>query len=115
MKISYKKMPQLYLKTGDVIGDEEGNIIQDDWEVFRETIRKQYEYLLCVIGQERPLINGKRRSFTNITMGEIAEYCGFDNCYYLSLNQFIYLEKEWGYAMVDWNHEYEGGEYGSSK
>tara|TARA_R110002096_G_scaffold209394_1_gene396554 strand:+ start:113 stop:436 length:324 start_codon:yes stop_codon:yes gene_type:complete len=78
----------------------------NDNEFCIDSFAKEREFLLCLIGQERPLINGKRREYTNIPTGEIAEYCGLEGGYNLLLNEYIYLEK-WDYAFVDWKHEYE--------
>ena len=75
-------------------------------ELCIDSFSKEREFLLCLIGQERPLINGKRREYMNIPTGEIVEYCGLEGGYDFHLNQYIYLEK-WDYAFVDWKHEYE--------
>ena len=75
---------------------------EDNWTQFRETMAKQDELLLCVIGQEMPLINGKRRNFNNIQQGDIADKYGFKSTWDMNISILSILEKEWGYAKIEW-------------
>ena len=93
---------EIYLKMGDF--DEDGG------KMFRETLAKQSELLLCIIGQEMPLINGKRRKFDNIEQGSIYYEYGFESTWDMNISILSILEKEWGYAKIKY-----GEEYGSSK
>ena len=38
-----------------------GNPEEDDWGMFREVNNKEDELHLCILGQEMPLIDGKRK------------------------------------------------------
>ena len=73
---------------------------------FRETFRKRGELLLCLAGQERPLIDGRRRDISNVEIGKIEKHFGFKYPLDFSITIGNVLEKEWGYAKIEWR-EYD--------
>tara|TARA_R100000655_G_scaffold103136_2_gene149377 strand:+ start:401 stop:748 length:348 start_codon:yes stop_codon:yes gene_type:complete len=87
--------------------DSELDTEDDNWVQFRETMAKQNELFLCIIGQEMPLIDGiaKRKKWDNINQGVIAEKYGFDSTWNMNITILSILEKEWGYAKIDWGND----------
>ena len=76
----------------------------DKWVQFRETRAKENELLLCIIGQEMPLMEGyaKRSKWDNIPYSIIANYYGFESSYHLNITIDSILEQEWRYAKIEW-------------
>ena len=87
--------------------DSELDTDDDNWVQFRETCAKENELILCIIGQEMPLIDGiaKRTKWDNIPFSIIANEYGFESCYYMNITLFSILEKEWGYAKIEWGEK----------
>ena len=84
-----------YLLESD-LDTEEDNYVQ-----LRETFDKEKELMLCLAGQQRPLIDGKRRDITNVEMGEINKHFDFKPLDFTITIGNI-LEREWGYAKIEW-------------
>ena len=84
--------------------DSELDTEDDNWVQFRETFAKENELLLCIIGQEMPLMDGfaKRKKWDNIEYGFIAEKYGFESVWDMNITILSILEKEWGYAKIEW-------------
>ena len=87
-----------------LLWDSELDNDDDKWVQFRETSAKEHELLLCIIGQEMPLIEGiaKRRKWDNIPYSIIANKYGFESSYHMNITLYSILEKEWGYAKIEW-------------
>ena len=84
--------------------DSELDTDDDKWVQFRETFAKENELLLCIIGQEMPLMEGyaKRSKWDNIPYSIIANKYGFESSYHMNITIYSILEKEWGYAKIEW-------------
>ena len=93
------KVTEIYYNLGDP--EEDGG------KVFRETMAKEDELYLCILGQEMPLINGKRKKYNNITMGEICEKGRFGSCCDMNMSVICILENEWGYAKIQHGEKYD--------
>ena len=91
-----KKFKSISYLTESDLDTEEDNHVQ-----FRETYRKERELFLCLAGQERPLINGRRRDICNVELGKIHKHFGFKHPLDLTITIGSVLEKEWGYAKIE--------------
>ena len=54
-----------------------------------------------------PLIDGKRKSYNNITMGDICKKGGFKSCWDMNISILNVLESDWGYAKIIYKDEEE--------
>ena len=97
--VNNEDYPHFYL-----LLDSDLDTKDDNWVQFRETWEKENELLLCIIGQEMPLIDGfaKRRKWNNINYGIIADKYGFKCVFDMNITIYTILEKEWGYAKIEW-------------
>ena len=84
--------------------DSELDTDDDKWVQFRETFAKENELLLCIIGQEMPLMEGiaKRSKWDNIPYSIIANKYGFESTWDMNITIYSILEKEWRYAKIEW-------------
>lgn len=80
---------------------------EDDGKIMRETMAKENELYLCILGQVMPLVNGNRRKWNSISMGDFCKIGGFESCWDMSVTIAHILESEWGYAKVIYGEEYE--------
>tara|TARA_Y100001938_G_scaffold76691_1_gene106130 strand:+ start:348 stop:644 length:297 start_codon:yes stop_codon:yes gene_type:complete len=78
---------------------------EDKFVQFRETFNKEKELKLCLAGQERPLIDGKRRDVDNVPFEKIDEHFGFKHPFDFIITIGSVLEKEWGYAKIEWEKQ----------
>ena len=96
-----KKMP-FYVRTHN------NNYIGINKEQFLEDIKKGYskELLLCLLGEEKPLINGKREYFEDIPNKDILKKCKIKSNWDKELSFAIILEDEWQNCEINYGEEY---------
>ena len=71
-----------------------------------EFFYKQRELYLCILGQERPLISGKRKHHQNVILRDYCEIGSFETCWDMHLTMYSILENEWGYTKIKYGEKY---------
>ena len=96
-----KKMP-FYIRSHN------DNRISISSEQFLEGIGKGYsdELLLCLLGEENPLINGKREYFKDIPLKDMLKKCKIKSNWDKELSFAIILEDEWKNCEINYGEEY---------